>query len=42
LGAKISILDTQRIKPGAALDKTSSILLNDVRVGFNFNINYFF
>jgi hypothetical protein len=42
LGAKISVLDTQRIKSGAALDKTSSILLNDVRVGFNFNINYFF
>ena len=42
LGAQISILDTLKIKPGAALAKTSSILLSDVQVGVNFNINYFF
>lgn len=42
LGAQVSVLDTLAIKPGAALAQTSSILLSDVQVGFNFNLNYFF
>ncbi len=42
LGLRVSMIDTLKIKPGAALAKTSSILLSDVLVGFNFGIDYFF
>jgi len=42
LGAKVSVLDTLKVKPGVALSKTSTSLLSDVRAGFNFNVDYFF
>ena len=40
--ARVSVLDTLKVKPGVALSKTSTALLSDVRAGFNFNIDYFF
>lgn len=42
LGARFSAIDTLEVKPGIALAKSSTSLLSDVEVGFNFNIDYFF
>jgi len=42
LGAKVSVVDTLKVKPGVALSKTSTSLLSDVLAGFNFNVDYFF
>lgn len=41
-GARVSVLDTLKVKPGVALAKTSASLLSDVLAGFNFNVDYFF
>ncbi len=42
LGAKISIIDTLRVKPGIALSRQSTAPLSDVDVGCVFDINYSF
>lgn len=42
LGARFSVIDTLKVKPGVALSKSSTALLSDVEAGFNFNIDYFF
>jgi hypothetical protein len=41
-GARVSVMDTLRVKPGVALSKLSPALLSDVKVGANFNVDYFF
>jgi len=42
LGAKVSVLDTLELKPGAPLSKASTAPLSDVQAGFVFDINYSF
>lgn len=42
LGAKVSVVDTLEVKPGAPLSKVSTAPLSDVQAGFLFDINYSF